>query len=184
MKAMASPTPDAAAARRLSDASPFFNAMLRTTCVPTLLEGGHAQNALPQMARATVNCRMLPDEDVNAVQAAIVRAVADPQVEVAPRGQPVPSPPSPLAPEVLEAITAAASATWGRVPIVPQMETGATDGLFLRNAGIPVYGVTGIAYDPDDVRAHGKDERILVRSYNEGIVFVEALARAIGGGQK
>jgi acetylornithine deacetylase/succinyl-diaminopimelate desuccinylase-like protein len=184
MKAMAAPAPDAAAARRLSDASPFFNAMLRTTCVPTLLEGGHAQNALPQMARATVNCRLLPDEDVTAVQAAIAGAVADPQVEVAPRGQPTPSPPSPLVPEVLNAIRTAAAATWGEVPIVPMMETGATDGLFLRNAGVPVYGVTGIAYDPDDVRAHGKDERILVRSYYEGITFVDALARAIGGGQK
>jgi predicted permease len=185
MRAVATPSPDPAAARRLSEASPFFNAMLRTTCVPTLLEGGHAANALPQQARATVNCRMLPDEQVAAVQAAIAGAVADPQVEIVPVGQPTPSPPSPLVPDVLAAIETAAAATWTRaVPIVPQMETGATDGLFLRNAGVPVYGVTGIGYDPDDVRAHGKDERILVRSYYEGITFVEALARAIGGGQK
>ncbi len=93
---------------------------------------------------------------------------------------PTPSPPSPLAPDVLSAIEGAAQATWGRVPIVPIMETGATDGLYLRNVGMPVYGVTGIAYDPDDVRAHGKDERILVRSFDEGILFILRLAEAIG----
>ena len=81
---------------------------------------------------------------------------------------------------MLSAIEGAAQATWGRVPIVPIMETGATDGLFLRNAGMPVYGVTGIAYDPEDVRAHGKDERILVRSFDEGIAFIERLVDAIG----
>ena len=81
---------------------------------------------------------------------------------------------------MLSAIEGAAQATWGRVPIVPIMETGATDGLYLRNAGMPVYGVTGIAYDPDDVRAHGKDERILVRSFDEGVAFMERLADAIG----
>jgi acetylornithine deacetylase/succinyl-diaminopimelate desuccinylase-like protein len=169
------------AARRLSAASPFYNAMLRTTCVPTLVEGGHAENALPQMARATVNCRLVPDEQPADVQQALARAVADPQIEIAPRGTPTPSPPSPLVPEVLAAIEAATKATWGAVPIVPMMETGATDGLFLRNAGMPVYGVTGIAYDTDDVRAHGKDERILVRSYYEGITFVERLVEALAG---
>jgi acetylornithine deacetylase/succinyl-diaminopimelate desuccinylase-like protein len=155
--------------------------MLRTTCVPTLLDGGHAENALPQTARATVNCRLLPDEKPADVQQALVRAVADPQIEIAPRGTPTPSPPSPLVPDVLSAIDAAAKATWGAVPIVPMMETGATDGLFLRNAGMPVYGITGIAYPPDDVRAHGKDERILVRSYYEGITFMERLIEALVG---
>jgi len=172
---------DEDAARRLSAASPFYNAMLRTTCVPTLLEGGHAENALPQMARATVNCRLLPDEKAVDVQQALARAVADPQIEIAPRGTPTPSPPSPLVPEVLAAIEAATKATWGAVPIMPMMETGATDGLFLRNAGMPVYGMTGIAYDTDDVRAHGKDERIRVRSYYEGITFMERLVEAVAG---
>jgi len=172
---------DEDAARRLSAMSPFYNAMLRTTCVPTLLEGGHAENALPQTARATVNCRLLPDEKPADVQQALARAIADPQIEIAPRGTPTPSPPSPLVPEVRLAIEAATKATWGAVPIVPMMETGATDGLFLRNAGMPVYGMTGIAYDTDDVRAHGKDERILVRSYYEGITFVERLIEALAG---
>jgi len=180
MRAVSLQPTDEAAGRRLSAASPFFNAMLRTTCVPTLLEGGHAENALPQMARATVNCRMLPDEKPADVLQALGAAVADPQIEVAPRGTPTPSPPSPLASDVLSAIDGAAQATWGRVPIVPMMEPGATDGLFLRNAGMPVYGVTGIAYDPEDVRAHGRDERILVKSFEEGIGFIERLAEAIG----
>ena len=89
--------------------------------------------------------------------------------------------PSPLVPEVLAAIQGAAKATWGEVPVIPFMEMGATDGLFLRNAGMPVYGVTGIAFDPEDVRAHGRDERILVRSYYEGITFMECLIEALGG---
>ena len=181
-RAVASASPDAAAARRLSAKSPFFNAMLRTTCVPTLLEGGHAENALPQTARATVNCRMLPDEKPADVLRALIDAVADPDIEVVTSRQPVASPPSPLVSEVLAALQTAAKATWNAaVPIVPMMETGATDGLYLRNAGMPVYGVTGIAYDPDDYRAHGKDERILVRSYYQGITFAEALIRALGG---
>ena len=176
MRQVAAPQPDAAAARRLAEGSPFHNALLRTTCVPTLLQGGHAENALPQTARATVNCRMLPDEPPDAVQQALVRALADPQIEVALPGRPVPSPPSPLVPDVFRAIANAARPIYGEVPVVPFMETGATDGLFLRNARMPVYGVSGIAYDPDDVRAHGKDERILVRSYYEGIEFVCQLA--------
>ena len=181
MRAVSMLPTDDAAARRLSAASPFYNAMLRTTCVPTLLDGGHAENALPQTARALVNCRMLPDEKPADVLEALVRAVADPQIEVAPKGTPTPSPPSPLAPDVLSAIEGAAQATWGSLSIVPLMETGATDGLYLRNTGMPVYGVTGIAYDPEDVRAHGKDERILVRSFDEGVAFIERLIGVIGG---
>ena len=114
-----------------------------------------------------------------------MRVLADPQIAVAPIGTPTPSPPSPLAPEPLAAIDAAARAVWGStpaVPIIPFMETGATDGLHLRNAGIPVYGVTGIAHDPDDVRAHGKDERIVVKSFNEGLEFAYQIAKALGGG--
>jgi acetylornithine deacetylase/succinyl-diaminopimelate desuccinylase-like protein len=181
MRAVARQLPDLEAAARLSAKSPFHNALLRTTCVPTLLRGGHAENALPQTAEAVVNCRMLPDENPAVVKQTLERGVADSAIVVTPVGKPTPSPPSPLAPEVFKAIEAAAHAVWGNTPIVPFMETGATDGLFLRNAGIPVYGVNGIAYDPDDVRAHGKDERILVRSYNEGLECAYQLARAVGG---
>jgi acetylornithine deacetylase/succinyl-diaminopimelate desuccinylase-like protein len=183
MRAIAQTIPDAAAAARLSAKSPFYNAQLRTTCVATLLQAGHAENALPQTAQATVNCRLLPIDDVKNVQQTLVRVVADPQIEVAPIGVATPSPPSPLAPEPLAAIESATRAVWETappVPIVPYMQTGATDGLFLRNAGVPVYGVSGIASDPDDVRAHGKDERILVKAFNEGLEFAYRLARAVG----
>ncbi|MEO8078106.1 MAG: M20/M25/M40 family metallo-hydrolase, partial [Acidobacteriota bacterium] len=190
MRAVAKAPLSAAAAARLSAKSPFYNALLRTTCVATLLQAGHAENALPQTAQATVNCRMLPDERPAGVQATLERVLADPNIVVAPVAPPTPSPASPLAPEVFTAIETAARAVWGGGPggargsagvtIVPFMETGATDGLLLRNAGIPVYGVTGISFDPDDVRAHGKDERILVKSFNEGLAFSYGLAKALG----
>jgi acetylornithine deacetylase/succinyl-diaminopimelate desuccinylase-like protein len=191
MRAAAKDPPSPAAAARLSAKSPFYNALLRTTCVATQLQAGHAENALPQTARATVNCRLLPDENPAMVQRTLERVLADPRIAVAPIGTPTPSPPSPLVPEVFKAIEIAARAVWGGGPagtrgpagvtIVPFMETGATDGLFLRNAGIPVYGVTGIAFDPDDVRAHGKDERILVRSFSEGLEFAYQIAKALAG---
>lgn len=177
------------AAARLSAASPFYNALLHTTCVATMLQAGHAENALPQTARATVNCRVLPTEVPAAVQQTLEKVLADPQIVVAPIGTPTPSPPSPLVPEIFNAIDTAARAVYGSgrpgtpasaaVPLVPFMETGATDGLLLRNAGMPVYGVSGIAYDPDDMRAHGKDERILVKSFIEGLDFAYELAKAI-----
>ena len=180
-----------AAAARLSATSPFYNALLHTTCVPTLMQAGHAENALPQTAQATVNCRMLPTEDPAAVRQTIERVLADPQIVVAPIAAATPSPPSPLAPEIFKAIEIAARGVWGsgtagapdgaEVRVVPYMETGATDGLFLRNAGMPVYGVSGIAYDPDDMRAHGKDERILVKSFIEGLDFVYLLTKALAG---
>jgi len=180
-----------AAAARLSAASPFYNALLRTTCVATMLQAGHAENALPQAAQATVNCRVLPTEAPATIQQTLEKVLADPQIVVAPIGTPTPSPPSPLAPEVFKAIEIAARAVYGSgrpgtptpagVPLVPFMETGATDGLLLRNAGMPVYGVSGIAYDPDDMRAHGKDERILVKSFSEGLEFAYQLAKALAG---
>ena len=182
MRAVSVLPTDEAAARRLSASSPFYNAMLRTTCVPTLLDGGHAENALPQTARATINCRVLPEEQPADVMQTLVRAIADPQVEVAPVAAPTPSPPSPLRADLRSALERIARDMWGRdLPLVPVMETGATDGLYLRNAGMPVYGVTGIAYDPEDNRSHGKDERILVRAFDEGLVFIERLVAAVGG---
>jgi acetylornithine deacetylase/succinyl-diaminopimelate desuccinylase-like protein len=181
MRAVAKNPPDAAAAKRLSTKSAFHNALLRTTCVATMLQGGHAENALPQMAQATVNCRMLPDEKPADVQATLARVIADPHIVVTPVAKPTPSPASPLVPDVLKAIDSAARTVYGTAPIVPFMETGATDGLFLRNQGIPVYGVSGIAFDPDDVRAHGKDERIFVKSYYDGLEFVYQLAKGLAG---
>jgi len=184
MRAVAKQPPDVAAANRLGAKSAFHNALLRTTCVATMLQGGHAENALPQTAQATVNCRMLPGDKPEDIERTLERVVADNQIDVAPVAKSLPSPPSPLAPEVFAAIDRATQAVWSqrgskRVPIVPFMETGATDGLFLRNGGVPVYGVSGIPYDPDDVRAHGKDERIVVKAYYEALEFIYQLARAV-----
>jgi acetylornithine deacetylase/succinyl-diaminopimelate desuccinylase-like protein len=183
MRAVAATPSNPAAAARLAKKSAFYNALLRTTCVATMLQAGHAENALPQTAQATVNCRLLPTDDTSAVQQTLARVLADPAIVVAPIGTPTPSPPSPLATEPLAAIETAAKAVWGStppVPIIPFMETGATDGLLLRNAGIPVYGVTGIADNPDDVRAHGKDERVSIKSFNDALEFAYQLTRALG----
>ena len=183
MRAVAATPSSPAAAARLAKNSTFYNALLRTTCVATMLQAGHAENALPQTAQATVNCRLLPTDDARDVQQTLARVLADPEIVVAPIGTPTPSPPSPLATEPLAAIDSAAKAVWATtppVPIIPFMETGATDGLLLRNAGIPVYGVTGIADDPDDVRAHGKDERVSIKSFNDALEFAYQLTRALG----
>ena len=183
MRAVAATPSNATAAARLARKSAFYNALLRTTCVATMLQAGHAENALPQSAQATVNCRVLPTDDASSVQQTLARVLADPEIVVAPIGTPTPSPPSPLATEPLAAIDTAARAVWGStppVPIIPFMETGATDGLLLRNAGIPVYGVTGIVDDPNDVRAHGKDERVSIKSFNDALEFAYQLIRALG----
>ncbi|MDZ7770416.1 MAG: M20/M25/M40 family metallo-hydrolase [Woeseiaceae bacterium] len=159
--------------------TPFYNSRLRTTCVATMLQGGHAENALPQSAQATVNCRVLPNETVADVQATLESVVDDDQVIITPVADATPSPASPLTAEVLEPITRITEAMWPGVPVLPTMSTGATDGLFLRNAGIPVYGVSGLFSDIDDNRAHGRDERILIESYFEGQEFLYRLTKAL-----
>jgi acetylornithine deacetylase/succinyl-diaminopimelate desuccinylase-like protein len=176
--AVAKDPPDPAAADRLSEKA-YLNARLRTTCVPTLLQGGHAENALPQTARATVNCRMLPDEKPEDVQRAIVAALADDQIVVAPVAAAKRSPPSPLSPAVLRPIEKITAEMWPGIPVVPTMSTGGTDALYLRAAGIPVYGVDGIFEDVDDVRAHGRDERLGVTSFYEGQEFLYRLVKAL-----
>lgn len=171
-------TQDSAAAERLSS-QPYYNALMRTTCVATMLEGGHAENALPQLARATVNCRILPGESPAEVLQTLARVVADEQVSVTPIGDANPSPPSPLVPEVMDPIERITNDMWPGVPVVPVMSTGATDGLYLRQAGIPVYGVSGLFSDIDDNRAHGRDERMAVASFNEGLEFLYRLVRSL-----
>jgi acetylornithine deacetylase/succinyl-diaminopimelate desuccinylase-like protein len=157
---------------------PQYNARLRTTCVATRLQGGHADNALPQLARATVNCRILPTHDPADVRAELQR-LAGSDIEITPVNQVQPSPPSPLTDEVLGAIERVTEAMWPGVPVLPIMSTGATDALYLRNAGIPVYGVSGLFHDVDDVRAHGQDERILIHHFFEGQEFLYRLVRAL-----
>jgi acetylornithine deacetylase/succinyl-diaminopimelate desuccinylase-like protein len=178
MKAVAARAPRADAIRRLSK-SPYFNAMMRTTCVATRLEGGHADNALPQSARALVNCRMLPDDSPAEVRATLARVLGS-RITLTQKGQPEPSPPSPLTPEVMRAIDAQVTAMWPGVPVVPVMMTGASDGRLLRRAGIPTYGL-GLWEDVDDIRAHGRDERIGVRQFDEEVEFLYRLVKMLAG---
>jgi len=179
--AILAPQPDPAALARLS-ANPGYNAQLRTTCVATMLQGGHALNALPQLATAGVNCRVLPGESIEGVQAQIVRVLADKQIEVS-GGSAKPSPPSPLNEEIMGSIEKLSKQFWPDAAVVPVMSTGATDGLFLRNAGIPTYGHSGLGADVDDNRNHGKDERVLVKSFYEGQEYLYRLVKTLAGGK-
>jgi acetylornithine deacetylase/succinyl-diaminopimelate desuccinylase-like protein len=179
MKGILKSPPDAEALKRLS-ASPFYNAMLRTTAVATMLEAGHAENALPQTARAVVNCRLLPGESPEDVLNTLRKVLADDQITITPLKPAKLSPPSPLTLEVMSAIQQAKDKLWPGIPIVPEMETGATDGLSFRQIGIPTYGITGTAVDHDDVRMHGKDERMGVQDFYDGLEFEYQLIKAIG----
>jgi len=172
---------DAGAAEVLSR-EPGYNSRLRTTCVATLLRGGHAGNALPQLAEATVNCRIFPTHDPAEVQAKLQELAAPYDVEVQPQGTATPSPPSPLTPEIMEPIQRITEQMWPGVKVLPTMSTGATDGLYLRREGVPVYGVSGLFGDMDDVRAHGQDERIRIESFYEGQEFLYRLVKALSGG--
>jgi acetylornithine deacetylase/succinyl-diaminopimelate desuccinylase-like protein len=174
MRGILNDPPDPAAAAYLSR-TPFYNSRLRTTCVATLLDGGHAENALPQRAQATVNCRVLPGESVDVVQDTLRTIIGDAEVTITPVQVALISPPSPLTPELLSVIESITEEMWPGVPVVPMMSTGATDGLFLRSAGTPVYGVSGLFSDIDDNRAHGQNERILIESYFEGQEFLYRL---------
>lgn len=170
---------DAAALARLAATSTYNNAQLRTTCVPTLLKGGHAENALPQMAQATINCRVLPDEDLAGIDAALRKALADPGIELARVAEPQAGPPSPVNAELFSHISNAAKGLWSEIPVSPYMSSGATDSVFLRAAGMPVYVFNGMPYDVDDDRAHGQDERISVQSYYQSLQFNYRLLQAL-----
>jgi acetylornithine deacetylase/succinyl-diaminopimelate desuccinylase-like protein len=173
---------DTAAASRLAARSPYYNAQLRTTCVATMIQGGHARNALPQRVEAFVNCRMLPGTDPSDVERTLRTVVADTAVVVTRADSSIASPASIMPPQVEQTLRGVVTSLWGPVPIVPQMETGATDGLFLRNAGLPVYGVSGYFLDPNigaDTRAHGLDERISVKGYYDQIEFAYRLLKAL-----
>jgi acetylornithine deacetylase/succinyl-diaminopimelate desuccinylase-like protein len=178
MKAIAADPSDAEAAETLS-ADDYFNALMRTTCVATGLAGGHAENALPQMARATVNCRVLPSHSPDEVKAELLEVMDDEEINMTMVWDPVASPPSPLAPEVMGAVERVTEAMWPGVPVIPTMLTGATDGLYLRNKGIPTYGVSGLFAEVSDNRAHGRDERLGVRQFHEGQEFLYRLVKEL-----
>ncbi len=169
---------DAAAAARLSQTA-VYNALMRTTCVATRLEGGHADNALPQSAKALINCRILPAQSPEDVRAAIVKAVNDAEVEIKWVDMAKPSAPSPLDPLVIGPIEEVTSEMWPGVPVMPLMATGASDGLYLRNAGIPTYGVSGLFSEIADNRAHGRDERVQVGSFYESLQFLYTLVKRL-----
>jgi acetylornithine deacetylase/succinyl-diaminopimelate desuccinylase-like protein len=170
---------DSAAMARVAAGSTPWNATLRTTCVATSLEGGHAKNALPQLAAANVNCRVLPEDPVEFVTATLNRVVADTNVHVIVEGTPSAGPASPMREDVLNAVSTGTSALWPGVPAVPMMVMGGTDGRYLRSAGIPTYGVQGIFYGRDDIRFHGRDERVRVRSFYEAQTFMYDLVKRL-----
>ena len=179
MRAVARSTPDLAAAARLSGSLPYWNSMMRTTCVATRLQGGHANNALPQMAGANVNCRILPGVSPASVKDKLVEVLADPKISVSYVGEATPSKPSPLRPDVMAVVESLTKEMFPGTIVVPVMSTGATDGLHLRNGEIPTYGVDGTFGDIDDVRAHGRDERVGVKQFFEGLEFQYRLIKAL-----
>lgn len=158
---------------------PYLGAGLRTTCVATMLSAGHAENALPQSATATVNCRVFPGVDIAEVRRTLEGIVADTTIAVTLTGQPVPSPASPLRPDVMSALERLSTTAWPGSVVIPGMSNGATDGLFLRNVGVPVYGVSAILMDPEEDRSHGLDERVPVRSLHSAREFWHRLVKEL-----
>jgi acetylornithine deacetylase/succinyl-diaminopimelate desuccinylase-like protein len=178
MKALAAGSADAAAVARLS-ADPSFNAQMRTTCVATMLQGGHAPNALPQLARANVNCRVLPGESIVELETTLAQVLADYEIKVIRAYEPTEAAPSPLLPEITQPIEKLTAKFWPGVPVIPSMSSGASDGVFMRNAGIPTYGHSGLAYDVDDVRSHGRDERVGVKAFDDAVQYLYELVKTL-----
>jgi acetylornithine deacetylase/succinyl-diaminopimelate desuccinylase-like protein len=160
---------------------PRYNSQLRTTCVATKIEGGHADNALPQRAKASVNCRLLPGEAPEFVHSELQRVAGD-KVTVTPRGNVRKSDPSDPESPWMKTIMRISAETWPTAAVMPVMSTGATDGSRLRNAGYAVYGVSGIFTELGENRLHGKDERVGVRSFFEAAVFLDRVMHALGSG--
>ncbi len=190
MRAILNNPPDPAAAERLA-LDPLQNAELRTTCVATRLDAGHANNALPQSAHANVNCRILPGHTREEVRQTLIRVFADPKVEVryldhgrvldsAPNDQALP--PVKLRPDVMNTLERIAGEMWPGAPVVPTMSTGASDGVYTNAAGMPTYGISGVAIDMNDVRAHGRDERLRVESFYQGVDFYYRYLKALTSG--
>ena len=159
---------------------PLYNSMLRTTCVATMLKGGHASNALPQTAEAGVNCRILPDARPADVRSAIIKAIDDSTLEVVGgEGNREPRQAAAVVPDMLRAVEDITKEIWGDIPVIQIMQGGATDMTSWRNAGIPAYGVTALMVDPDDFRLHGRDERVLVKSFYDALEFSTRLVKRL-----
>jgi acetylornithine deacetylase/succinyl-diaminopimelate desuccinylase-like protein len=192
MKAILKTPPDRTAIARLST-DPVFNATMRTTCVATRLAAGHANNALPQTATANVNCRILPGHTREEVRQELVKVVADPKVSVRYVGNDgavmdhAPAQlgyaPVQLRADVMQPLEKVAAQMWPGAPVIPTMSPGASDGIYTNAAGLPTFGISGIAIDMNDVRAHGKDERVGVQSYYNGVDFYYRFLKVLTGGK-
>jgi acetylornithine deacetylase/succinyl-diaminopimelate desuccinylase-like protein len=170
---------DKEAMTRVAATNPGMNSMLRTTCVATMLEGGHAPNALPQLAAANVNCRIFPDDKPEYVMETLKKVIADDQVTVTVKNSEGKAPPSPMRTDILKAFNQITDTMWPGVITLPSMATGASDGRYLRQSGIPTYGVQGFFLDRNDIRAHGRDERMPVQSFYEGQTFLYELVKKL-----
>lgn len=179
MKAVGQNPNDQAAVERLS-ASPLYNALIRTTCVPTMMTAGHAENALPQTASATVNCRLLPVDNAQEVQKTLREVLADAAIKITEMAPAMLGNYKPLNARLMSVITGATNRFWPGLPVIPLMTTGASDGVYTNAAGIPTYGVDGLFGDEDDVRAHGRDERVLVKSFYDALDFYYEVITGLG----
>ena len=176
MLAVSGATPDMAAAGRLAkDAS--FNAILHTTCVATMLAAGHQENALAQRATATVQCRIMPDETPEQTRQTLIGVLADPHIAVTIPSKVVSGPESPPSPALLARVQKVTDSLWPGVTVIPRMEAGASDSLYLRAAGIPTYEVNGVFEDPRLTRMHGRDERVGVAAFYESVEFTYRLMK-------
>ena len=183
MRAVVANPDDAAAAATVSRDARYAS-MLRTTCVATRLNGGHANNALPQTATANVNCRIVPTSNLDDVKAALTRVFADTGVKITLVGvsrERFGQAPNAIDPVLLSATTTLTRKMFGNIPVIPTMSTGATDGRFLRAAGIPTYGVSGIFSSPGETNAHGRDEKLRIKSFYDGLDFLYQLVKQVGG---
>jgi acetylornithine deacetylase/succinyl-diaminopimelate desuccinylase-like protein len=190
MRAILATPPDLAAAARLS-AEPSFNSNLRTTCVATRLQAGHANNALAQTAQANVNCRIFPGHSPEEIRQQLIGIFGDAKLSVkyvsdagevsdtAPERKAM-VPPAPIK-EVFAPLTRLTQEIWPGTPVTPVMENGASDSIYFAQAGIPCYGYSAIALERDDDRAHGQDERLPVDSYWKSLDFFYAFSKALGG---
>lgn len=181
MRALADDGQDQEAAAVLTGYAPYFNAQLRTTCTPTMLSGGHAENALPRKAVATVNCRIWPGVTAVEIEAHLAGLLEGLEIEIGTVSSSMPSPPSLMPPAFLAGLETLVEDQWEGVPIIPSMSTGATDGLFYRNAGMPVFGISGVFGRPGEYRAHGLDEKVGVREFHESVSFWYRMLRSLAG---
>jgi len=177
MKAVSQNSPDSLVYIRLAK-SPYYNALMRNTCVATMLDAGHAINALPQSAKAFVNCRIMPGIPQKEILKAMTEVLADSQIVITVMDPLLNNPPSPLNPSIMKTVGQVTERLWPGVPVIPVMDVGASDGIYLRSVGIPTYGISGVSIDEDDNRAHGKDERIGVKEFYDGLEYEYELIKA------